>query len=262
MNEEIKADRSPRSPSTPLSDAIDQIRKLHSEIGRARVKPESAAIALNYKGLNGAALTTLATLSQYGLIERSRGEVSITALAVKILHPTGEEQQRAAVREAALNPTIFKEIQEQFSQCSVEVLTSHLVQQGFTPDRARRTASVFAVNKGFANLSDAPKVTSEDSLKQRTDESRNQDSDTQRQRVGKERPANMLAQYSIPLGRNEATLTFAGESLSIEDFDALIEYVELFKKQFSRKASIQPTKEHKPEGAHDTSGIRVRRRTN
>src|ERR1700737_4834663 len=112
MEDEIKITRSPRSPSTPLSDAIEQIRKLHSQIGRAKVKPESAVIALGYKGLNGAALSTLGTLSQYGLIERSGGEVSVTPLAVKLLHPTGEDQHREALRNAALNPPIFGEIQK------------------------------------------------------------------------------------------------------------------------------------------------------
>lgn len=45
----------------------------------------------------------------------------------------------------------------------------------------------------------------------------------------------MLASYSIPLGANEATITFTGEKLSAEDFTALGEYVTLFKAQFERK---------------------------
>ncbi len=45
----------------------------------------------------------------------------------------------------------------------------------------------------------------------------------------------VLAKYSIPLGANEAILVFSGEQLAPEDFDALIEYVQLFKKQYERK---------------------------
>ena len=44
----------------------------------------------------------------------------------------------------------------------------------------------------------------------------------------------MLAQYSIPLGENVATLVFTGSRLTADDFDALEEYVGLFKKQFVR----------------------------
>ena len=36
-----------------------------------------------------------------------------------------------------------------------------------------------------------------------------------------------------------ATIEFAGEKLSSEDFDAMAEYVELFKKQYQRKQERQ-----------------------
>lgn len=52
----------------------------------------------------------------------------------------------------------------------------------------------------------------------------------------KSQGARVLATYSIPLGANEATLTFNGEVLTAEDFDALAEFVEFAKKQFVRKA--------------------------
>ena len=45
----------------------------------------------------------------------------------------------------------------------------------------------------------------------------------------------MLAQYSIPIGANEATITFTGAELTAGDFDALADYVVIFKKQFERK---------------------------
>jgi hypothetical protein len=47
---------------------------------------------------------------------------------------------------------------------------------------------------------------------------------------------HVLARYLIPLGANEATLTITGECpLSGDDFDALCEYVVMFKKQHGRK---------------------------
>ena len=236
MEDEIKADRSPRSPNTSLSDAIEQVRKLHAQIGKAKVSPGSAAVALGYKGANnGAALTTFATLSQYGLIERSKGEIAITPLAVRIMHPTGEDQRRASLREAALNPPVLAEIHKNFSQLAPEVLTSHLVQGGFTPDRAKRTAEISIANKGFAHLGENDILTPSDAKKEGKVQTETPDVNTQQEKIAQSRPANMLAQYAIPLGGNEATLTFTGQSLSTADFDALIEYVELFKKQFDRK---------------------------
>ena len=54
---------------------------------------------------------------------------------------------------------------------------------------------------------------------------------------------NVLAQYSIPIGASEATITFTGEKLSEEDFDALADYIAIFKKQFERKQKSEDGKQ-------------------
>lgn len=48
----------------------------------------------------------------------------------------------------------------------------------------------------------------------------------------------MLASFKIPLGSSEAELIFTGDRLEEEDFDALKEYVDLFKRQYARKSKI------------------------
>lgn len=58
----------------------------------------------------------------------------------------------------------------------------------------------------------------------------------------RERPT-VLANYKVPLGANEMTLTITGEKLDITDFEALLQYVELFKRQFERAATIPEQKE-------------------
>ena len=55
--------------------------------------------------------------------------------------------------------------------------------------------------------------------------------------------SKVLAKYAIPLGANEATLEFTGEStLSPSDFDDLKAYIDLFKKQWERKAKTSTPK--------------------
>jgi hypothetical protein len=241
MSDEIQSDKSPRSPNYTLHDALEQVKKLHLQIGKATVKPESAAVALGYKGVNGAALTTLGTLSQYGLIERSKGTVTVTPLAVRILHPTGDSQLKQSLREAALMPKWFKQIHDNLGQCSVEVLTSHLVQNNFTPDRAKRTASVYAANKGFTNLEDSSSSKDGETSKRGTTgnkiEARARTTVEKADFEDDKGESNMLAQYSIPLGGNEATLTIKGESLSEKDFDDLKVYIDLFKTHLRRKSA-------------------------
>ena len=57
--------------------------------------------------------------------------------------------------------------------------------------------------------------------------------------ITKQTGKKVLAQYSIPIGASEATMTFTGEKLSVEDFDALADYVAIFKKQFERKQTAE-----------------------
>jgi hypothetical protein len=273
MSEGVTSDKSPRSPINPLADAIEQVRKLHGSIGRATVKPETAAIALGYKGLNGAALTALGTLSQYGLIERSKGTVAITPLSLRILHPTGDAQRKKSLREAALSPKIFRELFENYLDCTADVLSSHLVQSGFNVDRAKRAASVFVANKAFADLSADGTLEGTETLEERITDTKN--GDKAQHDVferGKTRGGTMLADYTVPLGGNEATIKIVGENLSTADFDELIEFINFCKKQFGRRGNagsahfeeIPPTREvaddfhtqhgapYKPEGDRST----------
>ena len=159
MSDEITKDRSPRSPSITLEDALNLTKKLHAQARTAALKPDNAARALGYSGLTGASLGVLASLGQYGLIDRTGGNVSVSSLAVKILHPRDEAQRLAAVREAAM-PKVFLDILKGFEDCSADVITNHLIQEKFTPDRARKVAHVFIANRKFAKLDEI--VNSED----------------------------------------------------------------------------------------------------
>jgi hypothetical protein len=246
----IRKDRSPRAPIISLQEALELAKKLRDQIGRSSVKVETAAKALGYTGITGSALSMLATLSQYRLIDREKGQVSISPLAVRILHPTGARQLQDSLREAALAPSVIEELFDGYRDCSEEVITSHLVQSGFNFERARRVAAVYTANKSFAKL-DSPGIVTEQMRSEHdsqfstvpqvsTSTSSHPDAPSSTI-LAKEQEAmqkaHVLARYSIPLGANEATLVFTGESLSPADFDALIEYVELFKKQFQRRSA-------------------------
>ena len=47
----------------------------------------------------------------------------------------------------------------------------------------------------------------------------------------------MLANYIVPIHGKEATITITGKKLELEDFDALLEFLEICKKQFKENAS-------------------------
>jgi hypothetical protein len=239
-------DRSPKSPRNTLKSSVEAAGKLFAGAKRAPISREAAAKTMGYAGITGVSATILASLGGYGLIQKRGADISVSDLAISILHPTGPEQRKAALKQAALLPTLFSQLAEHYLEVDSNVLTSKLVQMGFSPDSAKVTAKVFLSNAAYAELSGG----SDSGLEE------NEETEDYQVEGGIEmpptisppnaRPApsmptfaapskNVLATYKIPLGANEAELVFTGESLEPEDFDALIDYVEIFKKQFQRK---------------------------
>ena len=250
MSEEIKRERSKNCPNIALSVAVELARKLYNKAGKTKIKAEVAANALGYSGMNGAALTTLGAISQYGLIDRDKGMVSISAAAVRVLHPTTKDQEIHTLEELALNPAVFNELYTNgFNNADEDVISNHLIQNGFTPDRAKKAASVFKANIELANLNGnsikesnvAPNNTS--TPQEFTLAGGPQDLiDAHEAMFGaieKKKSQRMLAQYTVPIGSTEFAITVTGEKLGAEDFDVLKEYADIWKRQFERKQKAE-----------------------
>jgi len=274
MSEEISKSRSPNAPGISLEQALATVQKLYKAIVNASVPAEVAAQSLNYSGMNGAALTTLGALSAYDLIDRVKGKVGVSSTARTILHPMSEDARKEALRKAALEPRIFTEIHEQLHNCAPNVLENFLIHQDFTPERAKKVAAVYAQNAAFANLAEAHNV-EEPKDKTDSDEEKKPLQSNPRQNRAAPDPneernrfndttssKKMLAQYTIPLGANEATLAFTGTELTADDFDALIDFVTFSKRQFERalkssssakSRALDEGKEKSQEGSDDDS---------
>jgi hypothetical protein len=55
--------------------------------------------------------------------------------------------------------------------------------------------------------------------------------------------SNVLTTFKVPFALSEAEIIFTGERIEPEDFDALSEYVGIFKKQYERKIAAQKVKD-------------------
>jgi len=232
-----------------LSAAIELAKKLYGKAGKAKIKAEVAVNALGYAGLNGASLSVIGALSQYGLIEREKGSiVAISQQAIRLMHPLNKEQEAHALEELALNPKVFNELYaEGFNNGTEDLIANHLIQNGFMPDKARKAATVFKANIELANLKGDSINKSGDSknaeikefsLGQAPQELKDFHAEVTAANE-KNKGKKVLAQYSIPIGENEATITFTGKELSVYDFDALADYVAIFRKQFARKQQAE-----------------------
>ena len=107
--------RSPGYPGTPLTEALELVKKVHSANRTNPIAREAAAKEMGYNGLNGRSAKVLADLSHFGLLEKAgSGQVRVSRLAVNILYPESEEARLEALHEAASTPSLFAELNSFF----------------------------------------------------------------------------------------------------------------------------------------------------
>ncbi len=138
--------RSPSYPSLPLPEAVELVRKIHEASRTNVVEREAAVKDMGYSGLTGRSGKLLATLTQYGLVEKAgKGGVRVTSLAVDILHPQNEGDQVRALREAAFQPELYAALRERFPDGvpSENALRSHLMRAGFATAAIPPTVNSF-----------------------------------------------------------------------------------------------------------------------
>jgi len=72
---------------------------------------------------------------KYGLLEGRGEEIKISDRAMQILHPQSQEEKAQAIKAAAAEPALFREIAEKFPgrAPTEEVLRNYLVRSGFAP---------------------------------------------------------------------------------------------------------------------------------
>src|SRR5687768_1051827 len=148
--------RSPNYPAIPLGEALDAIGKLWNAEKRTPVDNETAVKHFGFKGLSGPARVMIGTLRQYGLIDKTgAGRFKVSELAVRALHGT-PEQKTEAIREAALNPMLFKELAEGYRDGTEAAITAYLVtKKGFVNSGARNAAKAFRNAMSLAKFDDS-----------------------------------------------------------------------------------------------------------
>jgi hypothetical protein len=137
-----------------LESALKDVRALYDREGRTAVPPDVAVKAWGYKSLSGVARTRLAALKQYGLVHWAKTTVRVTdrALTLMLREPASREWENA-VRAAALEPEIFRELSESWAEASDDALRTYLIRdKSFTQDGASRLISSFRATVTYAKL--------------------------------------------------------------------------------------------------------------
>ena len=75
--------RSPAYPGIPLHEAVEFARRIYDNDHRYKIPRDVAALHLGFKSLHGSAMTALAALRHYGLLDSAQG--SFVAI-LQLLH--------------------------------------------------------------------------------------------------------------------------------------------------------------------------------
>jgi hypothetical protein len=151
--------RSPGYPAINLETAIRRARELYDRERQHMASVDTIAAHWKYKSLNGPAHLTLAALKKYGLlVDDGKGaarRASLTDLAVDILENPDPSVRDEAVRQAALNPSVHRELWEKYgsgppSDANLKWILTR--ERGFTESGAVDFVSVYKDTVSYAKL--------------------------------------------------------------------------------------------------------------
>lgn len=117
-----KKTRSPNFPTVTLEKSLSQAQTLLDKYARYPIAWEVAIGSLGYTLKSSAGMQAMATLIAYGLVQvegsGSERKVAVSDLAFKILADKRafSPEREAAIKEAALNPSIYQKIIERFTK--------------------------------------------------------------------------------------------------------------------------------------------------
>jgi glutaredoxin len=157
MNESLRK-KSPRAPSISLDESVERALKIYEKERRHPTPTDVIAQNLGYKSANnGAALSAIASLRSYGLLEKVRDGALAVSKDVEDYRFAPTSELKAQLRVQWLKaPNIFSELLEKYSSGlpSDASLRFDLIQRGFTPASAESTVTVFKKSIEFASFFD------------------------------------------------------------------------------------------------------------
>lgn len=150
--------KSPRAPSMPLDEALDRAIKAYD---RDRLHPapsEVFAQNIGYKSANsGAAISAIASLRYFGLVERpSDGMLAITKSVESYKFAPDESMRQARLLEFVRQPALYDELLTKYDLGlpSDANLRYELIQRGFAPAAAESALLSFKRSVDFVGYFD------------------------------------------------------------------------------------------------------------
>ena len=159
--------KSPRAPSMSLNEALDRAIKVYEKERLHAAPLEVVANAIGYKNANsGTALSALASLRYYGLLERPKeGFLAASKDVQSFRFAPSEDKRRELLIQFLKRPPLYAELLAKYEGGlpSEATMRFDLIDRGFSPAFANAALSAFKQSVEFAGYFDAQRdATSEE----------------------------------------------------------------------------------------------------
>lgn len=145
--------KSPRAPSISLDDALERTLKIYEKERLHAAPADVVAQHMGYKNASsGVALSALASLRYYGLIERPReGSFSVSKQVEAYKYAPNDSLKRSLLVRFLSTPPLFAELLDRYQSGlpSDGSLRYELIQRGFLPGSAESVVGVFKKSVAF-----------------------------------------------------------------------------------------------------------------
>ncbi len=139
MSTALKPKKSPRAPSMSLDEAMNRVGKLYRAEGRHAAPIEVALKHIGYSSKNGAALTAIASLGYWGLVERpADGMIAVSKVFEEYEFNPDAKAKDAILVSLLRTPTLFADMLDRYGDRlpSDGTIKFDLIKQGFHPPSA------------------------------------------------------------------------------------------------------------------------------
>lgn len=138
-------------PYNPLKDAEAIAREIHDKWG-TETSPDNLARGMDASPRSGAFRNKLAAARLFGVIESSRGRITLTSLGTRMVDPSRSRQARV---EAFFNVPLFERLHQIHSGALLpqnQALENEIKQLGVLPKQAERARWTFQKSAEYAGF--------------------------------------------------------------------------------------------------------------
>ncbi len=155
MNSAVRK-KNPRAPSMALDEAVARVQKAYDKEQLRAAPTDAVAQSLGYKGANnGSALSALASLRYYGLMERSKdGHLAVSKEFERFKSARAVPQRRAALIGFLKKPQLYAQLLEKYESGlpSDADLRAEMIQRGFNAAAAESALATFRRSVDFVGM--------------------------------------------------------------------------------------------------------------